>query len=65
MTIDINRVSAGDVFASRTNPATKIRVILSLIRGVKIETLRADGTGIRPREVAWGTLRENYRKVSP
>lgn len=58
--IDINKVYAGDVFASRTNPSTKIRVTCALIRGVKVETLRADGTGTRPREITYGTLRENY-----
>ena len=62
--IDTSNVYAGDVFASRSNPATKIRVTCALIRGVKIVTLRADGTGIRPREITYGTLRENYREVT-
>ena len=65
MSIDINKVRVGDVFASRVNPAVRIRVNNILGPGVDVETLRADGIGIRARNIAWGTLRENYREVTP
>lgn len=64
MSIDINKVRVGDVFASRVNPAVKIRVMKHYGSSVDVETLRADGTGIRARNIAWGTLRENYREVA-
>jgi hypothetical protein len=65
VSIDINKVRVGDVFASRINPAVRIRVTDVSGPCVDVETLRADGTGIRARNIAWGTLRENYREVSP
>jgi hypothetical protein len=65
VSIDINKVSVGDVFASRINPAVRIRVLKHYGSSVDVETLRADGVGIRARNIAWSTLRENYREVSP
>ena len=63
--IDINKVRAGDVFASRLNPEVRIRVVATRGSSLDVETLRADGTGIRARNIAWGTLRENYRMGTP
>ncbi len=58
-------VSSGDVFESRVRPGTKIRVVRVQRSSLDVETLRADGTGIRARNIAWSTLYENYRKATP
>jgi len=64
-TIDFNEVRAGDVFAMRINPGLRIRVVAVSGSSLDVETLRSDGVGIRVRNIAWGTLRENYRMVTP
>lgn len=58
-------VNKGDVFESRVRPGTKIRIVRALRDSLDVETIRADGTGVRQRNIAWSTLHENYRKVTP
>lgn len=63
--MNIAGVKPGDVFESRVRSGTKIKVVRTKHDSLDVETLRADGTGMRQRNIAWSTLQENYREVTP
>lgn len=64
-------MSPGDVFEGKlkANAGTRVRLLAAdanvVFGHVRIETLRADGTGVRQRTVTHGTFRESYRAVTP
>ncbi len=63
--IAYGRVKQGDVFESRVRSGVMIRIVRVTRSSLDVETLRADGTGMMPRNIAWSTLLENYKAVQP